>query len=60
MLQGVGQNLDLAASTSVAIVYAATSVHPTVDESDTLTLRISHNVVASAEFLIDLYYGLGV
>ena len=40
-------------------MYSGTSLHPTVDESDTLTLKIANNSVNSATTVIELYYGLG-
>ena len=60
VLQSVGVNVDLAATTDVAIVYSGTSVHPTVDDADTLTLKIANNAVVSAELVVNVYYALGV
>lgn len=59
VLQGVGANRDLMVSEEAAIVYSGTSLHPRVDLSDTLTLAIANNVVASAVIVIDLYYSTG-
>lgn len=60
VLEGVGANRDNTHTEHAAILYASTSVHPAIDESDDLTLVIEQNAVASAEMIIELYYGLGV
>ncbi len=59
VLQGAGQNRDTANTEMAAIVFASTSVHPAVDESDTLTLAITNNAVNSATITIVVYYALG-
>ncbi len=59
VLQGVGLNRDRAASEEAVIVYASTSIHPYIDETDTLTLHVDNNLVASAQIVIDLYFALG-
>jgi len=46
-------------SEEAAIVYSGTSLHPRVDYTDTLTLELTNNVVASAVMVIDLYYSTG-
>lgn len=56
VLQGVGLNRDFVASEDAAIVYSGTSVQPYVDESDTLTLQITNNLVNSAVVTVLLYY----
>ena len=59
LLEGVGVDRDNATTQHAVIVYAGTSLHPVVDETDVLTLQISNNVVASAQIEIVLYYALG-
>jgi hypothetical protein len=59
VLEGVGANRDTLNTEEAPIVYAGTAVHPVVDDSDTLTLKISGNAVNSAAVVIDLYYALG-
>jgi len=59
VLEGVGVDRDNAATQHAVIVYAGTSLQPCIDETDTLTLQISNNAVASAYIEIVLYYALG-
>jgi len=59
VLQGVGANRDTSNSEVAAIVYA-TSAHPVVAETDTLTLNITGNNVNSAITVIKLYWTEGV
>lgn len=59
VLEGVGANRHTTNTQKVPVVYSGTSLHPTVDESDTLTLKIANNSVNSATTTIVLYYGLG-
>lgn len=59
VLQTLGRNRDLATAEETDIFVGATQVHPTVDETDTLTLRISNNLVASAQMTIELLWALG-
>lgn len=59
VLQGVGANRDTANTESAQIVVSGTSLRPTVDETDTLTLTITNNAVNSATVVITLYYALG-
>lgn len=59
LLEGVGLNRDQAATEHAVIVYSGTSLHPVVDETDTLTLRLDGNLVASAQVEVTLYYALG-
>ena len=59
VLQGVGANRDTATTEAAAIVFSGTSVHPVVDESDTLTLTITNNAVNSATITVTLVYALG-
>ena len=56
VLQGVGLNRDLVVSEDAAIVYSGTSGQPYVDESDTLTLDVRGNLVASAEATVAIYW----
>lgn len=59
LLQGGGANRDRAASEEVPVLYASTSVHPYVDDTDDLTLIIDTQFAASAELTIHLYVALG-
>lgn len=59
VLQGVGIDRATATAQKVPIVYSGTGTHPTVDESDVLTLTIANNSVNSANIVIHLYYALG-
>ncbi|MGE0363365.1 MAG: hypothetical protein AB7R67_21815 [Vicinamibacterales bacterium] len=59
VLQGAGANRDTANTEAVAIVFSGTSVHPVVDETDTLTLTIANTSVNSATITITLVYALG-
>jgi hypothetical protein len=59
VLQGVGNNRATATNEKVPVVYSGTGTHPTVDESDVLTLKIAHSNVHSAVVTIHLYYALG-
>lgn len=59
VLQGLGANRDTANTETAQIVVSGTSLRPTVDESDTLTLAITNNAVNSATIVITLYYALG-
>ena len=59
VLQGVGANRDTLNTEVVPIAYSGTAIHPCVDESDTLTLKIAGNAVNSAVTVVDIYYALG-
>jgi hypothetical protein len=59
VLETVGANRHTTNTQKVPVVYSGTSLHPTVDESDTLTLKISGNSTNSATTVIELYYALG-
>jgi hypothetical protein len=41
------------------VVYTGTQVHPYVDETDTLTLRVANTFQANAQIVIDVFYALG-
>lgn len=58
-LQGVGANRHTSTTEVAVIVFSGSTVHPVVDESDTLTLKITNNNVNSATIVIKLYYALG-
>ncbi len=60
VLQGVGANRDTANTEVAPVVYTGTSLHPVVDETDTLTVAISNNVVNSAEVVVEIVYAVGV
>lgn len=59
MLEALAKSRSASATQQTPILYAGTSVHPVIDESDTLTLQVQNNAVASAQIVIDLYYALG-
>lgn len=59
LLQGAGLNRDRTAAEEAVIVYASTSLHPYVDETDTLRLKVDNQAAPSAELTIDLYIALG-
>lgn len=59
VLEGLGADRSAVASEHKALIYASTSLHPVVDDSDALTLRIDNNGVGSAYMEIALYYALG-
>jgi len=59
VLQGVGANRDTTNTEQAQIVVSGTSLRPTVDETDVLTLAITNNAVNSATVAIVLYYALG-
>lgn len=59
VLEGVGANRSDAATEKVPVVYTGSVVHPVVDGSDTLTLKISGNTTNSAAVVVELYYALG-
>lgn len=59
VLQGLGANRDTANTETAQIVVSGTSLRPTVDESDVLTLSVTNNAVNSATVVIVLYYALG-
>lgn len=47
------------AAQMAAVVFASTSVHPVVHESDRLTLMVDNQLAPSAQVQIELYYALG-
>jgi hypothetical protein len=55
-LQGVGANRDTANSEQAPIVYASTSIHPSVSLEETLTLKVANNAVNSALISIAIFY----
>jgi len=59
LLEGVGVDRSNAATEHAPIVYSGTSLHPCIDETDTLTLSIDNNAVTSAYIEIVLYYAIG-
>lgn len=59
VLEGAGLLRDTATTEQASIKYASTSLHPAVDESDTLTLAITQNNAPGAILTVDLYYALG-
>jgi len=59
LLEGLGLNRDTVNTEHAVIRYANTSIHPVVDESDTLTLVIDNNTAPSAQITIDVYFALG-
>ena len=59
ILQGVGVDCDANASTSQPILYSSMSVHPTVDESSSLVLKVRDQFVPSGQMTITLVYAMG-
>ena len=59
VLEMVGEDRDTINSEHAAILYSGTSVHPVVDETDDLVLRVKNNTVPSATIQVDIYYTLG-
>jgi len=59
VLEGVGANRSDSATEKVAVVFSGTSVHPPVDISETLTLKIANQSVNSADIKIKLYISEG-
>jgi hypothetical protein len=59
VLLGTGANRDTATTERAAVVFTSTSVHPIVDDTDTLTLKVAGNNVNSAVTVIVLHYALG-
>ena len=59
VLEGLGVNRDTATAERALIIFASTSLHPVVDETDSLTLVVEGTFVASAMTQIDLYYATG-
>ena len=58
-LQGLGLDRDAVAAQEKVILYASTSVHPVVGAADVLRLRITDNVVPSAQLTVYLEFALG-
>jgi len=58
-LQGLGMNRDAVASEETLLVYSSTSLHPYVDDADTLTLYVDNHFAVSAQITIILTYALG-
>lgn len=59
VLEGVGANRSASATEKVSVVFSGTSVHPPVDISDVLTLKIANQSVNSADIVIKLYIAEG-
>lgn len=59
VLEGVGANRAAGSTEKAAIVFASTSVHPAIAQSDVLTLKIAGNSVNSAQIVVEIYYALG-
>jgi hypothetical protein len=59
LLEGLGANRDTVKSEQVPILYASTSVHPSVSPHDTLFLVIDNHFQPSAQIGIDLYVANG-
>ena len=58
VLEGVGANRSATVAEKVPILYSGTGTHPTVDDQDTLTLKIANNSVDSAQITVTLYYAV--
>lgn len=59
LLEGVGANRSATATQEVPIIYASTSLHPVVHESDTLTLIVDNHFAASGVTLVEVYWATG-
>lgn len=59
-LQGLGSGLSMLQAIETLIVYASTSLHPVVDDADTLTVVIDNHNTASAVVRVVLYLASGV
>lgn len=59
VLEGVGADRPEEVTVKAPIVFSGSAVHPCVDESDELTLKIANNSVASAEVVVEIYYAVG-
>lgn len=59
VLQGVGADRDTLNTETAQIVVSGTSLRPTVDETEVLTIAITNNSVNSATVVIVLTYALG-
>lgn len=55
-LQGLGANRDTANTETVPIVYAASTIHPPVSLSESLTLKLANNAVHSATGRVIVVY----
>lgn len=55
---GVGRNADQPEET--AIIYASTSLHPVVDDTDILTFVVDNAGKASGQWTFEIYLALGV
>jgi hypothetical protein len=60
VLEGCGLARSNVDPQRTVIRFAGTSVHQCVDEDETLTLRVSDNLVGGARITIDVYYGRGI
>lgn len=60
VLEGVGANRDTLNTEKVPVVYSGSTVHPCVDDADTLTLKLAGNAVNAAVTVVEIYYALGV
>lgn len=59
MLEALCVSRSPTATQHVPVLYTGTSVHPCIDDSDTLTLLVQNNAVPGAFIQIDVYYALG-
>jgi len=55
LLEGLGADRSRTAVEQVAILYASTSVHPSVAAADELQLVIDNHFAVSAEIQVQLY-----
>ena len=55
LLEGLGADRSRTAVEQVAILYASTSVHPSVAAADELQLVIDNHFAVSAEIQVHLY-----
>ncbi len=59
LLQTLGRNRSAIATEVTPLFYSGTQVHPYVDETDALTLRIANSFQANAQIVIDVFVALG-
>ena len=60
VLEGVGANRHTSNTEKAAIVYSSTSLHPAVDEWQTLALTLANNSVNDAIVVVTIFYTPGV
>lgn len=59
LFQGAGANRDAQADEEAVVLYANTSVHPYLDDTDIPTLVIDNNHAALARVTVVIYVAMG-